>query len=117
MKLFPHPIKIKVINMNFEDCTDCKGKGYTVHFDEGHDIYINERCWSCEDRSNDIRELVKNISKMIAGIPRERLAMLLSLNIVSNALDTDSHVAFLQQYVASKEKESILQYASLTKVN
>ena len=103
--------------MNFEDCKDCNGKGYTAHFDEGHDIYINERCWSCEDRSGDIRDLVKNISKMIASAPRERLAMLLSLNIVSNALDTDTHVAFLQQYVASKEKESILQYASLTKVN
>jgi len=99
--------------MNFEDCNDCSGKGYTVHFDEGHDIYVNERCWSCEHRTGIMKELVLNISKTIHSTSKERLCLLLSNIIVGNALKADSHVAFLQQYVANKERESILQYASL----
>ncbi len=93
-------------------CKDCNGLEFIEYFDESHDLNVREPCWSCESIKRNRIELIRNISKVIVNSSPQRLALMVAENIVNNADYMDTHYAFLQQYVASKEKESLLVYAN-----
>jgi len=109
--LLPHPSP----NTNRDDnmtCKDCNGLEYIEYFDENHDVNMREPCWSCESEKRYQQDLIREVSKIIVNTSPQRLALMLAENIVNNAHMMDRNYSFIQQYVESKQKESLLQYAN-----
>lgn len=94
------------------NCNDCNDTGYTEYFDKNHDMNMREPCWSCEDEKRYEHQLIRSVSKLIVNTSPQRLAMMLAENIVKNAHLMDRGYSFVQQYVDSKQKESLLFYAN-----
>lgn len=94
------------------NCNNCNNTGYTEKFDKNHDMNIREPCWSCENEKRYEQELIREVSKTIVNTSPQRLALMLAETIVKNAHLMDRNYSFVQQYVDSKQKESLLQYAN-----
>lgn len=94
------------------NCNNCNNTGYTEKFDKNHDMNIREPCWSCENEKRYEQELIREVSKIIVNTSPQRLALMLAETIVKNAHLMDRNYSFVQQYVDSKQKESLLHYAN-----